>query len=374
MDIEAALDVQLRVLSLPTEDAIFAGFIARTLRDVPSLSTPRRLRIHLRPLYPRLVVQPRRLVEPLPTWYVFRDGRIRPRGVMPDWWTAPDVATVTIASDGVVTSANGAFAELTRVIDRPAGHHFAEFAPPGMAGDVERLFDVVAASSGGETTVRFQALDGTACDVVVRIVMTRTGMTAWLTPLELDPDVPEITPLCWPSTDLAFVGMVERYMERIDAGSPEAAVAHLGRLLGEYYPRVSLHLRPSPVPGLGRVVEVFRDGQPREIGGRWWEDEGTARGTVRDLDGRYVEANQALADLYGVSVDELLAARSGAFTPPEIRDDALWLFTVLRRTGQLDTTTLVRRPDGADVNVLVHSVRDAAGPGLHMFAMRPFTG
>lgn len=365
--------MRLRVLSLPTEDAIFAGFVARTLRDVPSLSTPRRLRIHLRPMFPRLIVQPRRLVEPLPTWYVFRDGRIRPRGVAPDWWTAPDVAAATLDRDGAVTSANDMFAELTRMSDARAGHRVADFAPPGMVGDVERLFEVMAASSG-ETAVRLQALDGTPRDVIVRIARTGAGIDARLAPLEIDPDVPEITPLCWPSMDLAFVGMVERYMERIDAGSPEAAVAHLGRLLGEYYPRVSLHLRPSPVPGLGRVVEVFRDGQPREIGGRWWEDDGAARGTVRDADGRYVEANEALADLYGVSVAELLAASSGAFTPPEIRDDALWLFTVLRRTGQLDTTTLVRRSDGADVNVLVHSVRDAAGPGLHVFAMRPFSG
>ncbi len=374
MEIEAASDAQLRVLSLPTEDEIFARFIARSLRDVPSLSTPRRLRIHLRPLYPRLVVQPRRLVEPTPTWYVFRDGRVRPRPAAPGWWQSADTPTVTVSADGRLLRMNDAFRAFVRAPGSIVGHDFAAFAPAGMLEDVRRLFDVTLDAGGGETPVRFRTLDGMPRDAWLRLVSVRGGLQAWVSPYEIDPDVPEITPLCWPSLDLAFVGMVERYIERIDAASPEAAVGHLGRLLGEYYPKVSLHLRPSPVPELGRVVEVFRDGQPAEIADRWWEADGTAYGVVSDADGRYVSANDALAALYGVSTDELLAAHSGAFTPPEIRADALWLFTVLRRTGQLDTTTLVRRADGTNLNVLVHSVRDGAGPGLHAFSMRPFGG
>ncbi len=375
VEIEAASDVRLRVLSLPTEDEIFAEFIARTLREIPSLSTPRRLRIHLRPLYPRLVIQPRRLVEPRPTWYVFRDGRIRSRPAADGWWREPGIPAATVDMDGRITRANDALAALGGLVSAASMANLAitAFAPPGMADDVRRLFGVILEdrTRSGETAIRFHALGGAPRDVWMRVAPGSSGLRVWLTSLELDPDVPEITPLAWPSTDLAFVGMVERYVERIDAASPEAAVGHLGRALGEYYPKVSLHLRPSPVPGLGRVVEVFRDGQPLEIRDRWWEDGGTAQGVVRDSDGRYVEANEALAALFGVTVAELLAATSGAFTPPEIRDDALWLYTVLRRVGQLDTTTRVRRADGSDLNVLVHSVRDGAGMGLHSFAMRP---
>jgi PAS domain S-box-containing protein len=93
---------------------------------------------------------------------------------------------------------------------------------------------------------------------------------------------------------------------------------------------------------------AFRDGRSStQDTARWWDDEDLPR-TVMDESGRYIDANQAALDLLGVSRDRLLASRAGDFSQHEGTDEVRRaLFGLLAERGELHSTAVVLRPDGA---------------------------
>jgi PAS domain S-box-containing protein len=101
---------------------------------------------------------------------------------------------------------------------------------------------------------------------------------------------------------------------------------------------------------------VYRDGG---IGSavssdEWWRDETLPR-TVMTADGRYVDANDAAAELFGCSREAIRAGRAGDFTRHEAGDEVVSrLFATLRDTGRLHSTAVVVRPDGTQWPIEFH--------------------
>jgi hypothetical protein len=53
---------------------------------------------------------------------------------------------------------------------------------------------------------------------------------------------------------------------------------------------------------------------------------------------------------------------------------AVSLFETLSAVGQLDSTAVVVRPDGSEVPIAYHMIRDGAATHRHRTVMRPLTG
>jgi PAS domain S-box-containing protein len=150
-----------------------------------------------------------------------------------------------------------------------------------------------------------------------------------------------------------------------------AAQASLGRWDA---PAINEEIRkayPSAVVQESNVMAQFESGQqtfyayrdgalkPTPDEGEWWHDESLPR-TAVTASGAYVEANDAAAELFGVSHDEILAARSGEFTRNEGTDELRErLFAALTETGSLNSTAVVVRPDGEEWPVQFHTERRA---------------
>jgi PAS domain S-box-containing protein len=105
-------------------------------------------------------------------------------------------------------------------------------------------------------------------------------------------------------------------------------------------------------------------------GDRWWETPGAAR-VVIDAEGRILEGNAAALELLGSTLEQLRSSPPAAFTVPEIRPMVPWILQLLHDTGELHSTSVVRRGDGgSDVTVEFHLTRDGAGPDRHISVMR----
>jgi PAS domain S-box-containing protein len=114
----------------------------------------------------------------------------------------------------------------------------------------------------------------------------------------------------------------------------------------------------DPLGSLGatRRWYVYRDGRtpPTVVGDDWWTDD-TLPTTVVGEDGRYVDANSAAEELFGVPRASIVGALSGSFTRHE-DDPGLGsrLLETLRRTGAMASTAVVVRPEGEEIPIEYH--------------------
>ena len=165
--------------------------------------------------------------------------------------------------------------------------------------------------------------------------------------------------LCFPPTDRALRRKATELLESIGERAPQALESGLRPL----YPRVVVRERVD-VAGFGdRGWYVYRDGRVSPFGGdAWWTRPDAAR-VVIAADGAYVDANDAALELLGVTRAEFGAARPGDFTSPEHRENIPWLRQLLLDTGEVHSTSLMRRPTGEDVDIEYHLEPDPAVPG-----------
>ena len=192
-------------------------------------------------------------------------------------------------------------------------------------------------------------------------------------------DVPRTTPdhvprkpviVTVPSRDLAFRVHVEVAMSGDGGFAPDALEA----VLREAYPRVAVHAGNA----FGTIMPedarwyVYRDPHAAEATttpAPWWDDLSLPR-TVVGTDGRYTEANESAARLFGVSREQILGATAGAFTKHErseiVRDR---LFDALQRGMELCSTAVVVKPDGSEQEVDFHASPSASGGSTTV--MRP---
>jgi PAS domain S-box-containing protein len=175
--------------------------------------------------------------------------------------------------------------------------------------------------------------------------------------------------LCFPPFDETFETVVLRTYGDLPARAPAALEAALSGI----YPHVSVRPR-GELASLGTADDVwyvYRDGRysPFVEGEPWWRDESLPRLVIAD-DGRYMDGNDAALELMGVSREELLRSRSGDFAASQYSRVVPWVWELLRRTGELHSTSVLRRRDGEERALEFHLTRDGAGPGLHLSVMR----
>jgi PAS domain S-box-containing protein len=179
--------------------------------------------------------------------------------------------------------------------------------------------------------------------------------------------VDKVTISTVPSTDRAFRVHVDAAVARI----PNITADRLAAEIRLAYPEARVH-EASPLGTIGDLRPrwyVYRDRQARRTAeSDWWRDETLPR-TVLDASGRYVDANEAASDLFGVPREGIIGAKSGSFTRHEA-DEALArrLFDELARTGELSSTAVVIRPDGSQIPIDFHTSRITQGS---ITVMRP---
>jgi PAS domain S-box-containing protein len=144
-------------------------------------------------------------------------------------------------------------------------------------------------------------------------------------------------------------------------------------LVREAYPSTELLVRDRVVAAARTDVTwyAYRDGRgsARTVEEPWPDDASLPR-FVFDASGTYVAANAAVADLVGLSIDEVLGSRIGRFTRHELDPSAgLRAFDVLVREGVLESTAVVVRPDGTELKVDYRIT--ASDDGRYVMTMRP---
>jgi len=183
--------------------------------------------------------------------------------------------------------------------------------------------------------------------------------------------VRDVALLCFPPDDAVFSAYVRRTFAALEGDLPSDLQHHLRSL----YPHAVARSREPLASLSGLAWYVYRDGRysPFVEGPPWW-DEPTAARVVIDDAGCYVDANPPALQLLGVSLAELRKSKAGDFTPPAFGVEAPWIMQLLRDTGELHSISMLRsRNDGPDEAVEFHFVKDAAGPGRHVSALRLVT-
>ena len=185
--------------------------------------------------------------------------------------------------------------------------------------------------------------------------------------------VRDVALLCFPHDDAVFSAFVRRTFGQ-QAGEGDEP-ADLQGDLRSLYPRAVVRSR-DPLASLGGTAwYVYRDGRysPFVDGPPWWDETSAAR-VVIDDSGCYLDANPPALELLGVSLDELRRSKAGDFTPPAFGAEAPWMMQLLRDTGELHSTSMLRSRNGrSDEAVEFHFVKDADGPGRHVSTLRLVT-
>ncbi|HEX9044703.1 MAG TPA: hypothetical protein VF802_06720 [Candidatus Limnocylindrales bacterium] len=351
---------RVRVVTIPSTDLLFARLVAQVDGSL-GLESPRRLALHLRALFPRLVVHRRDLSgESVETWYVFRDGRLT---VGPDdgWWRRDEeVSRARVDWDGALHDATAEARALFRL--GPDEHvTLASIAPTGTEEELAVLLTLARGVTVVDTVIALRARDGERHIVAIHGDVRSDGIDIALRPLPRQPGEPRVAPICLPAWDDMFIERVERLAEHLVATDPDTAAARLELRLRQRYPSAIVRRGPESVDfGTDTVLLlVYRDGErsPYAVG-RWWEQRDVAR--IVTIDGTATEVSPEAEVLFGRGALEIMSANLLSFHAEEARDDERWLGDILIRTGQLHATTWLVRGDGEHVPVEVHAEHEAA--------------
>jgi len=184
----------------------------------------------------------------------------------------------------------------------------------------------------------------------------------------------DLTVVTFPAGDAVFAERVAELVEGPLAAISdhhEVASALVGRL-GRVHPGIATSFRQS-MAGFGdQVVYVFRDGTPLStLSDEGWAGRDDVARVVSDPSGRYLDANRAAEELFGVSRDEIVNNRAGSFTRPDDRiEDAEALWRALAKHGRLHSLAVVTCPDGSEESVEFVTVLDGDGPGRNVTYLR----
>ena len=173
-----------------------------------------------------------------------------------------------------------------------------------------------------------------------------------------------------PSADRAFRAHVDAAIEDLGLRDVPALEARLR----EAYPTAALHVSSDLGSLGGDDARLYayrdRDAARQPLPGDWWRDETLPRTVVND-EGRYLDANDAAARLFGVDRSTIVGATAGRFTRHAGSENvARRLFETVTRYGEMASTAVVVRPNGELVPIEFHMRRVAAGTE-YLTVMRP---
>lgn len=173
----------------------------------------------------------------------------------------------------------------------------------------------------------------------------------------------------FPPADHAFRAHVEAAVDRLGPGELAGVQAEVRGA----YPAAVVRPRDA-MAGFAIGAETwyaYRDGS---VGsdtseGEWWLDQSLPQARL-SAEGRYVDANEAAADLFGVERERIVGSAAGAFTRHESDEEiARRLFALLAESGELQSTAVVLRPDGETWPIEFHMARSSPA-GEYVSVMR----
>jgi PAS domain S-box-containing protein len=185
--------------------------------------------------------------------------------------------------------------------------------------------------------------------------------------------VADLTALTFPADDAVFALRVREALHELADSGGEDIEKGLTKRLRQVHPNVATRRRASLAGFGGRTIYVFRDGTAlSSLRDESWTGEVSTARVVTDDEGRYLEANEAAAELFGVTRDEIVGREAGSFTRPDARidqPDALW--RALSTSGTLHSLAVLRCADGSEESVEFITIRDGDGPRRHATFLRP---
>lgn len=329
-----------RVVTIPSSDLAFGEHVRLLVRRTTGGSADFEAR--LRRLYPRAIVRDRTLSGEPRTWYVYRDGTWRPSG-SDDWWKAPGVPRVAVASDGWVVEANATAAGMLGIDSEQSGlYHFTDFIAPGTLEDSQALFGIVRGGSELNATMLLRPTSGDVVAVDIHaqsdgdelVGFFRLAEDVAFTTGEAPPPGPAVVE--WsPRTDVAFKAYVDQAVRRMPEATPGALALRLRRL----YPHARVTVE-------GDRWLAVRDGETeRGVAEEWWRDE--ALPTVRyDQMALIFEANSAAVALLG---RELVGHHWQELVTPGSTEEVAVMLEILAEVGAAESRFRMPRADGTMV-------------------------
>lgn len=179
--------------------------------------------------------------------------------------------------------------------------------------------------------------------------------------------VRDVVLLCFPPVDAVFAELARREAESMATHEP----AKLERSLRKIYPSAVVRERDVLASFGGPAWYIYRDGRYSPFSSHpWWDEPDGARIVLGD-GGQYLDASPAALTLLGVDLEALRRSSPGSFTVPTYQTAVPWILQLLRDTGELHSTSLLRPAGGGqDLPVEYHLVRDGDGAGRHVATMR----
>jgi PAS domain S-box-containing protein len=172
----------------------------------------------------------------------------------------------------------------------------------------------------------------------------------------------------FPSHDSAFAEHVARAREERGAWDAEWVVARIRAA----YPDATA-TQASALAALAPETErwyVYRDGSSRAFphDPSWADDESLPRAVVGP-DGRYVDANDAAAALFGADREQIIGRRVGSFTAHEDDDEIGDRLLSIASVGQpVSSIAVLKRPEG--LGPRIEFVVRPSGSDHHLVTMR----
>jgi PAS domain-containing protein len=141
-----------RLETLPPDDTVFAGYVARQLTAMSEPSVEG-LGLRLRRMFPHARVK---AAEP-DRWIADRDGGAGHPDVT-SWWTDPALPCVRYDDRGLILEANQAAVDLLGV--QLVGHHWHEFVTPGSQDQVQSVLDLLREAGAATSRFRMPTAEG----------------------------------------------------------------------------------------------------------------------------------------------------------------------------------------------------------------------
>ena len=328
-----------RIMTIPSSDAAFREHVQQLTAREPS-ATADDLQARLRMIFPRVVVRERALSsEPL-AWYVYRDGGWKAPSTG-TWWQEPGLPRVHVSADGWMTEVNAAASGLLGISLTDTGpHHFTDFIVPGTLEDSMSLFRAIDVGMELEATVLLRPMTGDVIALDLRAARV-DGEVVGVFRLADDVDFVVSDPAtiapqrvaCFPPTDAAFRGYVQRALARMPEPTPDGLALRLRRL----YPHANVDVED----GEWRV----RRERASELAQaeQWWLDASLPR--VRyDAQALIAEANPPAEDLFGRS---MVGHYWQEFVTPGSTEQVTTMLEILAEVGAAESRFRMPRGDGS---------------------------